>query len=372
MDSFHVQSHKARDKPSVSQKNFMPCKIKSVDARFNELVHVIQLRDFMDDEAIDTLVDDAIHMQWNKSVPGGFIHNTPQRLVNSFGDGSGYNAINSRIGDSTSSGYWTAAVHQSDCTLVTDVEPLPDWLQKFGLQARSVASKQYNIIMNDYSFNLAVCNFYTKSQHEIAAHTDDNDWYTKDLPDGPMFASLTLYPSKKPASPSDYARFELYIDGEWIHKALPHASLLLMPSCIPHRVRPASKDMCQRINITLRSVPSMEDDPYNCIRGVSNHARYYRLPRHLIFPKDKCTDGHVDNIITAFNTCLHAHKRASLKVTLSQTKAIRKKQRAETTMKIKKYIPSLRLQGNVVNELLYMTLAAFSRDEPRQSLPLIT
>ena len=350
----------------------MPCKIKSVDARFSELVHVIQLSDFMDAAAINALVDKTTNMQWNKSVPGGFIHNTPQRHVNSFGDGSGYNANNSCVGDATPAGYWTAAVHQSDCTLVTDVERLPDWLQQFGLQARSIASKKYNITMSDHSFNLAVCNFYTSCKHEIAAHTDDNEWYTKDLPDGPMFASLTLYPSKKPTSPSEYARFELYIDGEWINKALPHASLLLMPSCIPHRVRPASKDMCQRINITLRSVPSMKDDPYNCIRGVSNHARYYRLPRHLIFPTDKHTDGHVDDIIKAFNTCLHAHKRPSLTVTLSQTKAIRKKHRTETTNSIKKHIPSLRLQGNVVNELLSITLATILRVQPRQSLPSMT
>ena len=153
------------------------------------------------------------------------------------------------------------------------------------------------------------------------------------------------------------------MDGKWIHKALPHASLLLMPSCIPHRVRPASKDMCQRINITLRSVPSMEDDPYNCMRGVSNHARYYRLPRHLIFPKDKHADGHVNDIIATFNTCLHAHKRPSLKVTSSQTKAIRKTQRTETTRRIKSLIPSLRVQGNVVNELLSMTLATILRNQ---------
>lgn len=346
----------------------MPCKIKSVDARFHELVHVVQLSDFMDDEAINALVDNATNISWNNGVPGGFIHNTPQRLVNSFGDGSGYNATSARVGESTPAGYWTAAVHQSDCTLVTDVERLPDWLQQLGLQARSIASNTYNITMSDHSFNIAVCNFYKACKHEIAAHTDDNEWYTKDLPDGPMFASLTLYPSKKPTSPSDYARFELYIDGEWVHKALPHASLLLMPSCIPHRVRPASKEMCERINITLRSVPSMKDDPYNCIRGVSNHARYYRLPRHLIFPTDKRTDGHVDDIITAFNTCLQAHKRGSLTVTVSGTKEIRKKNRAETTMKIKKHIPSLRVQGNVVNELLSMTLATISRDKTTRDL----
>ena len=118
------------------------CKIKSVDARFRELVHVVQLSDFMDDEAINALVDNATHISWNKGVPGGFIHNTPQRLVNSFGDGSGYNATSAR--ESTPAGYWTAAVHQSDCTLVTDVERLPDWLQQLGLQARFIASKRYN------------------------------------------------------------------------------------------------------------------------------------------------------------------------------------------------------------------------------------
>lgn len=331
----------------------MPCAIKSVPSTFWQRVHMIPLTECMTLEEIALIEKESSSMVWNSGIPGGFVKNVPQRLVNSFGDGSGYDAQYNCVGDKWDNAYWTPAVHQSDSTLVTPVEPLPLWLKLLGARARNLASEKYDITMNEHGFNLAVCNKYVKKSDEIAAHTDDNEWYTKDLPEGPMFASLTIYPDKKPNHDNEYARFELYIDEKWCHYKLPHASLLLMPSCIPHRVRRCvhgGDTMFERINITLRSVPALEKDAFNSMRGMSNHARYYRLPIELIIAQHKDTRDHIQKIKSAFNECLQRHSNATLK-TISKVRRKIHRQTLVAQLKAKGHLTS-KLKGNVVDELL--------------------
>ena len=322
-------------------------------------IHLVKLEDIMTTGEIATLEKGLKQMSWNSGIPGGFVTNTPQRLVNSYGDGSGYNNNLKSVGEKWEYAFWTPAVHQSDSTLVTSVEPLPDHLKMLGLKARKVAHDKYDIFLDDHSFNLAVCNFYTTSTDEIAAHTDDNGWYARDLPEGPMFASLTMYPDRKPHLAHEFARFELFIDGKWCHYQLPHASLLLMPSCIPHRVRPCKRDsdMFTRINITLRSVPDVKQDAFNSLRGMSNHARYYRLPERLIVAMDKKIEGHILSIQFAFDKCLKNHGKAKLDIVRSTTSDIRKKRRKlmVDTLKRSGSITSA-IRANVVNELLEAVL----------------
>ena len=340
----------------------MPCGCASVASKFLDLIHVVQLKDFLNEDEIRAINDGANEIQWNNAIPGGFIHNSPQRRVNAFGNGSGYDANFKTIGKSWDTAYWTGAVHQSDVTIMTPTEKLPLWLIKLGSKCRTLAANKYSITMSDHSFNLAVCNLYENRKDEIAAHTDDNEWYTKDLVEGPMFASLTLYPDTKPASNSEHARFEVFIEDEWIHFILPHASILLMPSCVPHRVRPVAKDqpMHKRVNITLRSVPSVESDPLNSLRGVSNHTRYYKPGESMILPADKSMNGHVAEIHKAFSECLVKNgRKETFQVIRSQTKTQRKRDRQELKQQLKKAkFDTSRLRGNVVNELLSAVMSS--------------
>lgn len=180
-----------------------------------------------------------------------------------------------------------------------------------------------------------------------------------------MFASLTLYPESQPAHEDEYARFEVFIDKKWVQLYLPHASVLFMPSCIPHRVRPPLKNqkMHKRINVTLRSVPSVESDPFNSLRGVSNHARYYRLPRQMNIAKDKSLDGFVETLRNAFVTCIaNNNSNVSFRIVrLSKNLKQRKKYRADLTSRMKrtKCLTSC-LRGNVVNELMRDVLSVCS------------
>ena len=172
----------------------MPCVKHTVHAELKDQMHLVMLSDFMSEDELGHMRSDVNQLTWNENVPGGFVHNTPKRLVNAFGDGSGYDWDDHHIGDCWTTTAWTAAIHSNDVTLLTDTEPLPYWLQTFGMRCRAQARRCYNIKTTPFHFNVAVCNKYLKGEkHEIAAHTDDNEWYLHDLQSGPMFASLTLY-----------------------------------------------------------------------------------------------------------------------------------------------------------------------------------
>ena len=140
---------------------------------------------------------------------------------------------------------------------------------------------------------------------------------------------------------------------------LPDMSLLFMPSRIPHRVRPTkTKDMCTRINVTLRSIPSPALDPDNSLRGVSNHVRYYQCPREIILAQDKETTDHVTKIMDAFNACLTKHSYPPLQVRRTVIKKERVREKKILTDILRKAYKDdykaefPKLAGNVTSELL--------------------
>lgn len=347
----------------------MPCKNQSVPIEYWDKIHIVQLSDVMTDAQMSKVCNGANSIPWNKDIPGGFTHNKPQRFVYAFGNGAGYDATHTEIGDKWTSGFWTAAVHQSDVTLVTNTQPLPDWLQTLGLVARDIMQTQYGVLPYAHMFNVGVCNKYIDAHHEIAAHTDDNEWYVADLgDDGPLFASLTMYPDRKPQTPKEYARFQVFIGDSWCNLCLPDMSLLFMPSCIPHRVKPTkTQDMCTRINVTLRSIPSPALDPINSLRGVSNHVRYYQCPREMILAQDKETTEHVTKIVDAFNACLTTHHHPPLCVRRTVMKKERVREKKMLTDILRKAYKDHykadfpRLAGNVTSELLQAVVETFGK-----------
>ena len=320
----------------------MPCVKHPVNAELREEMHLVMLSDFMSDDEICLMRSDVSQLTWNQDVPGGFVHNTPKRLVNAFGNGSGYDEKSHCIGDSWTTTAWTAAIHSNDVTLLTNTEPMPYWLQTFGNRCRRQAERCYEMKTTPFHFNVAVCNKYLKGEkHEIAAHTDDNEWYLHDLQSGPMFASLTLY-DKTPSSPTERARFQVCFDGRWEDFALPDASVLFMPSCIPHRVL-SNTSAQTRTNITLRSIPSIQSNPLLSFCGVANHARYYRIPCELIIPKDKEITELLCKIVKGFYNFATKNKQ---KFAIQHEKCsndIRKKMRTSFVETLKKR----KIQGTI-------------------------
>lgn len=251
--------------------------------------------------------------QWYENAPGGFVTNSPKRLVNAYGTGQAIDENKRLIGNYWSSTFWTAKMNASQISLETQSEPLPEALINIIPNIRNCFKETFSqAIITDYTFIIAVCNYYTDPDMYIAAHTDDNHWYPKEIADSPVFASLTFYPKGKPTNPSEYARFQIKKGDKWETVYLPDHSVCIMPSNIPHRVLPTIKknraNFKPRINITLRSCYSFQSDPLRNLLVVSNHNRYYKLPSKLYIPNDSTTET-LNLIIHTYTNFLAKYKK---------------------------------------------------------------
>ena len=228
--------------------------------------------------------------KWNYKIPGGFLTNYPQRLVNTYGDGRYVSNDGEYIGIKYENTYWTAKHNQNNVSLETPTEPLPNELitiiPKIRQYLKNYCDKNnINENLSLHSFNIAVCNNYTEPTMNIASHTDDDYWYPKEVDNRPIFISLTFYLEENPEK-NKYARFQIKINDVWLNITLEDNSIMFMNSDIYHRVLKYKK--CDykyfkpRINITLRSTYNSKTNPLLHNLCVANHTRYYKIPSAII------------------------------------------------------------------------------------------
>ncbi len=250
-------------------------------------MQLYQLADHFSPEQLDNLGQFFQSSPWYQGAPGGFVTNSPKRLVNAYGNGAGINHQGEPSGPGWPATYWTAKMSQSNLSLETATTPLPEPLLVLIPQLRQLFLQTMpDAQVTDHTFNIAVCNYYRDPDMTIAAHTDDNQWYPRECQAGPVFASLTWYPEGEPREEA-YARFQVRQNGVWTPVRLPHASLLIMPSGLEHRVLAHTKRQVPyfrpRINITFRSTYPLDRHPLLNAMAVANHTRYYRVPKALIY-----------------------------------------------------------------------------------------
>jgi len=244
--------------------------------------------------------------KWNYKVPGGFLTNYPQRLVNVYGNGQYVNNTQTLEGHGWSSTYWTSKQTQNNITLETKTEKLPFSLVNIIPKLRTYLNNKFPInTMSEYTFNIAVCNNYIEPDMNIAAHTDDDYWYPPEIDNRPIFVSLTFYLDGTPIKDEHYSRFQLKINNKWIDLKLDDNSVLFINSDIPHRVlKHKKKDIPYfkpRINITLRSTYSIKQNPLLHNICVANHTRYYRNP-FAIISNPNIESYKRTNILEGYNT----------------------------------------------------------------------
>lgn len=224
--------------------------------------------------------------KWNNKMPGGFVTNFPQRLVNTFGDGSSVNDNCELYGNKWNTTFWTAKQTQNNISLETKTEPLPNCLINIIPILRTHLKKQYpEAIINDNTFTIAVCNNYIDPEMTISAHTDDQEWYPETINGNPIFASLTFYPEGIPIHDKYYARFQIKESEKWKDIKLEDNSIMIMSANTPHRVlKYKKKDIPYfkpRINITLRCTYELNKNPLMNYISIANHSRYYKAPVSL-------------------------------------------------------------------------------------------
>lgn len=246
-------------------------------------MHIYHLADHLPESSIQALESCISRIPWFQGIPGGFIHNSPNRKVYTYGDGGAIHE-NGAVSPGWSRTHWTAKITRRNATLTSKPQPLPSAMAAVIPTLRRLFSRHYpDAQCTPYTFNIAVCNYYTERDMRIAAHRDDNAWYPHETPDGPVFASLTLYPRTRPACREELGRFQIRRGGAWEQVDLDHGSLMVMSSRLEHRVQPQIKKRAfhPRINITFRSSYPLGVNPLMNLMAVSNHTRYYGIPIEL-------------------------------------------------------------------------------------------
>lgn len=167
------------------------------------------LEKYVGGETINELNNYIVNeLKWNWQIPGGQLRYFPPRKVNSVGDGSPIDSEgNLEENQGWNRTYWTASQNHSNMSLETKSEKLPDIFRKIIPTLRKLFRESYSdVTTTNYSFVIAVCNYYTDREHIISAHTDDNKWYPRESPSqGPVLASYSLYPSDQPKNVKEFA-----------------------------------------------------------------------------------------------------------------------------------------------------------------------
>lgn len=250
-------------------------------------IYVFDLKKYISSEALEDLDKYLKVLNFRKNVPGGMLKYSPNRLYNMKGDGRGIDRDGNFVGSSIESTFYTASKNASNITLESKTEAMPTQFIPIIQFARNKFETKMKGTVSDYTFNMGVCNKYEKSDMTISPHTDDNEWYKTECVYGPVFASLTVYPEKKPKSHDELANFEIRPDEKqpWQKVLLPHMSLCIMPASIMHRVKKSKPGkFCKRINVTFRSAFSPQENPLMHLMSLSNHTRYYGCPKKLYVP----------------------------------------------------------------------------------------
>ena len=307
--------------------------------------------------------------EWFSNAPGGFVTNSPNRSVNAYGDGAGVDSTGNFSSPGWGKTYWTAKMSQSNVSLETPTEPLPNIIKTIIPKIRDLFKEVYpDVKMTDNTFNIAVCNYYSDPDMCICAHTDDNRWYPIEAPVGPVFASFTFYPEGEPICDEAFARFQIKQDGKWKSIKLPHNSVMIMASNIEHRVLPHTKKMKgffkPRINITLRSTFPLETNPLMNAMATANHSRYYKIPSAMYMPND-IPDEVKSLLEDSYNRFASRYDRPMLQINIVSNSLDRKQQKTMTMTKYRRLLKKHKLEdirgaANIVTETVEMVLEYLS------------
>ncbi len=307
---------------------------------------------------------------WNYGVPGGFVTNCPQRKVNAYGTGAPINQNGEVSGPGWSSTYWTPKMSQSNMTLHTATTEIPPPLRQLIPTLRSLFLRVFpDAALTENTFSIAVCNYYTDPEMYIAAHTDDNQWYPHECRQGPVFASLTLYPEGEPTDPDAFARFQVRQDGVWTPVKLPHGSVLIMPSGLEHRVLAHTKRQRHlfrpRINITFRSTYPRSVNPLMNAMAVANHTRYYRLPYAISYPSSLPGEL-VETISRAYDESNRRHGAPALtRLALGGSGPKQRRQQVKqqySQLSLARGYQPVTMGTNMVPELIKMVVSSLTAD----------
>ena len=72
------------------------------------ILDINQLEEIITNHELKNIREFMINSKWNNKMPGGFVTNFPQRLVNTYGNGMKINSKGELYGNKWDKTYWTA------------------------------------------------------------------------------------------------------------------------------------------------------------------------------------------------------------------------------------------------------------------------
>jgi hypothetical protein len=327
-------------------------------------MNIFSLKTLLPKDIYNNLHDWLETIEWYEKIPGGFVTNSPKRQVAAFGTGGAIDDDGKILDNGWVSAFWTAKINQNNVSLETPTIAMPDALCGLIPTCRWIFKLLHpDAELTNNTFTIAVCNYYSDPDMNIAAHTDANPWYPiEDETVGPVFASLTFYPEGPPDKDEHFARFQIKKKGKWTPLKLPDDSLMIMASNIEHRVLSHTKKQRPyfkpRINITLRSTFPITKNPLMNAMATSNHSRYYRPPSRIFYPND-IDSSSIREIINYYQIFLSNYNKKLELVKLDQTASIRSINKKTKHNRYSKLITRLnlleyRVSPNITSEILEM------------------
>ena len=177
------------------------------------VLNIEQLENIISEKELIDLREFLINSKWNNKMPGGFVTNFPQRLVNTYGNGMSVNNKGELYGHKWDSTFWTAKQTQNNVSLETKTEPLPECLLNIIPLLRDHLKEKFpEAIINDNTFTIAVCNNYTDPTMTISAHTDDQNGILQQLMKSNI-CIINFLSDGKPIKDKYYSRFQIKKDN---------------------------------------------------------------------------------------------------------------------------------------------------------------
>ena len=228
---------------------------------------------------------------------GGHGLNSPKRGVYVCGN----KLLSGKIINNT---FWS--LYQQASNSSVEVEPVPMPNEFFNLLPSLITKTKDlfpDFIISDSTYTICVANEYkADTKSSICGHTDDQKWYTEP----PIFCSLTYFPDGEPIDCNYTHRFQVYQDNKWKDVYLKHNSICIMRADIKHRVLPPLQKyrktgkIKRRINLTFRNICCNKTQPLGFYMGMSNHYRYYGIPKTIYIPTDQKQSDKFKLVLTRY------------------------------------------------------------------------
>lgn len=227
------------------------------------------------------------------------------RMVNMFGDGSGFSTDGMDIDQGWSNASWMADSYDQHIEAHYHMKKMPILLKRMiePIKTMLLNIDQKSKITSN-TFNLAISNYFQSKEMKMNPNSEPQDIYPKECLGKSVLAFVTLYPNQR--ARKQKLKLQLYIKGKWVDYFMGDETILFFDSSIPYQVLPQPENQYFKsvIGLVLKSTSIKRNNPLNNHIAVSYNARISKAPDKITYPCDGDPKTVMD-IYQEFNQAYH-------------------------------------------------------------------